>query len=102
MLYMSWPCGERMQTSDDAPSRKSIRATGEVKPVGPHQRLTYSGSFQAFQTCSTDASKTRVTTRSRTFTFGCAAVLIAPGPVKSPTTNRATIAKMYGRVVVFI
>src|SRR4030095_3595776 len=68
MLYMSWPpnsFGARMQTSDTPPTRKSILAIGQVKPVGPHQRLTCSGSVQAFHTRSTGASKTRLKTRSR-------------------------------------
>src|SRR5215831_9164987 len=53
-----------MQTRDVPPSRKSILATGDVKPFGPHQRFTCSGSLQAFHTLSTGASKMRVTTRS--------------------------------------
>src|SRR3712207_5234015 len=64
---MSWPPyspGARMHTSDAPPTRKSISALGEVKPVGPHHRVTYSGSLQAFHTSSTGASKTRVMTTS--------------------------------------
>src|SRR5918999_2017426 len=60
---MSWPpysAGARMHTSDAPPTRKSISALGEVNPVGPHQRITYSGSLQAFHTSSTGASKMRV------------------------------------------
>src|ERR687895_1494746 len=51
-----------MQTRDVPPSRKSILASGDVKPVGPHQRITCSGSLQALHTSSTGAPKTRVTT----------------------------------------
>src|SRR5687767_7742175 len=54
-----------MQTSDVPPTRKSILASGQVKPSTPHHCITYSGSLQAFHTSSTGASKTRVTTRSR-------------------------------------
>ena len=36
---------------------KSISALGDVNPVGPHHRFTYSGSLQAFQTSSTGASR---------------------------------------------
>src|SRR5918997_6351006 len=64
---MSWPpysAGARMHTSDAPPTRKSISALGEVNPVGPHQRITYSGSLQAFHTSSTGASKMRVMTTS--------------------------------------
>src|SRR5918997_5668256 len=64
---MSWPpysAGARMHTSDAPPTRKSISALGDVNPVGPHHRVTYSGSLQAFHTSSTGASKTRVTTTS--------------------------------------
>src|SRR5918999_647461 len=53
-----------MHTSDAPPTRKSISALGDVNPAGPHQRLTYSGSLQAFHTSSTGASKMRVTTTS--------------------------------------
>src|SRR5215203_1619434 len=53
-----------MHTSDAPATRKSISALGEVNPVGPHHRVTYSGSLQAFHTSSTVASKTRVTTTS--------------------------------------
>src|SRR5450755_4705736 len=56
-----------MQTSDVPPSRKSMLASGEVNPSGPHHCMTYSGSDQAFHTCSTEASKTQVTTRSSLF-----------------------------------
>src|SRR5688572_8483714 len=62
---MSWPpysAGARMHTSDAPPTRKSISALGDVKPVGPHHRITYSESLQAFHTSSTGASKTRVMT----------------------------------------
>src|SRR5918997_3002410 len=65
---MSWPpysAGARMHTSEAPPTRKSISALGDVKPVGPHHRLTYSESLQAFHTSSTGASKTRVTTTSK-------------------------------------
>src|SRR5215207_1493752 len=51
-----------MHTSDAPPTRKSISALGDLKPVGPHHRITYSGSLQAFHTSSTGASRTRVTT----------------------------------------
>src|SRR5215207_4466485 len=64
---MSWPpysAGARMHTSDAPPTRKSISALGEVNPVGPHHRVTYSGSLQAFHTSSTGASKMRETTTS--------------------------------------
>src|SRR5690349_2905730 len=54
-----------MQTSDVAPSRKSIWTSGDVKPSGPHHCLTYSGSDQAFHTSASGALKRRVTTRSR-------------------------------------
>src|SRR6476660_9539210 len=64
---MSCPSGDRMQTRDEPPTRKSILATGEVKPFGPHQRMTYSGSLQTFQTRSAGALNTRVTTRSLVF-----------------------------------
>src|SRR6516225_3608849 len=53
-----------MQTRDFPPTRKSILASGHVKPVGPHQCITCSASVQAFHTRLTVASKTRVTTRS--------------------------------------
>src|SRR6185436_6523707 len=56
-----------MQTSETPPSRKSIFARGELKPVGPHQRLTSFGSTQAFQTAASGASNTRVLT---TLCFG--------------------------------
>src|SRR5918998_5677965 len=65
---MSWPpysAGARMHTSEAPPTRKSISALGDVKPVGPHHRLTYSESLQAFHTSSTGASKTRVMTTSK-------------------------------------
>src|SRR3712207_6783004 len=64
---MSWPpysAGARMHTSDAPPTRKSISALGDVNPVGPHHRITYSGSLHAFQTSSTGASSSRVTTTS--------------------------------------
>src|SRR5215203_4096811 len=65
--YVSWPpysAGARMHTSDAPATRKSISALGEVNPIGPHHRVTYSGSLQAFHTSSTVASKTRMTTTS--------------------------------------
>src|SRR3712207_3391750 len=81
---MSRPSGERMQTSEVPPSRKSILATGAVKPVGPHQRITRSGSDQAFHTSSTGASKTRVTT-----------MFFSPGsPVVPVTLSSATVASL--------
>src|SRR5215216_3054279 len=58
-----------MHTSDAPPTRKSISALGDVNPVGPHRRLTYSGSLQAFHTSSTGASKMRVTTTSKVRVF---------------------------------
>src|SRR5215212_909969 len=64
---MSWPpysAGTRMHTRDEPPMRKSISALGEVNPVGPHHRSTWAGAFQAFQTSSTGASRTRLTTTS--------------------------------------
>src|SRR5215218_6272148 len=64
---MSWPpysAGARILTSDEPPTRKSISALGEVNSVGPHQRITYSGSLQDFHTSSTGASKMRVMTTS--------------------------------------
>ena len=63
VLYMSWPpnsLGARMQTSDISPSRKSMLATGHVKPSGPHHCFTISGSTHAFQTVLSGASKPRV------------------------------------------
>src|SRR5688500_9731845 len=79
VLYISWPpysLGARMQTSEAPPSRKSISASGQVKPVGPHHCITCSESLQALHTCSTGASKTRVTTRSRFFTLSV--MMISP------------------------
>src|SRR5215218_8604487 len=70
--YVSWPpysAGARMHTSDAPPTRKSISALGEVNPVGPHHRVTYEGSLQAFHTSSTGASKMRVTTTSNVWVF---------------------------------
>src|SRR5215211_336480 len=64
---MSWPpysAGTRMHTSEAPPTRKSISALGEVNPAGPHHRVTYAGSLQAFHTSSTGASKMQVTTTS--------------------------------------
>src|SRR5215213_6999706 len=64
---MSWPpysSGARMHTSDAPPTRKSISALGEVNPAGPHHLLTYSGSLQTFQTSSTGALRTRISTTS--------------------------------------
>src|SRR5688572_4784396 len=64
---MSWPpysAGARMHTSDAPPTRKSISALGDVNPVGPHHRITNSGSLQAFQTSPTGASSSRVTRTS--------------------------------------
>src|SRR4051812_1651212 len=58
-------CGARMHTSDVPPSRKSILALGDVKPVGPHHFIICSASLHACQTCSTGASKTRVTVSVR-------------------------------------
>src|SRR5687767_7656946 len=52
--------GARMQTSETPPSRKSIFASGEVKPFGPHHFITLSESDQCFQTSATGASKVRV------------------------------------------
>src|SRR6185369_14543013 len=84
---MSWPSGDRIQTSDEPPSRKSILATGELKPLGPHQRITLSPSLHAFQTRSTGASKVRVTMRSLTLvSCGCAC---APNEMR-PTTKLET------------
>src|SRR2546428_8807768 len=51
-----------MQWRRTPPTRKSVWKTGVVKPRGPHQRLTCSGSVQAFQTRSCGASKMRVMT----------------------------------------
>src|ERR671913_2282782 len=53
-----------IHTSDAPPTRKSISALGDVNPVGPHQRVTYAVSLQAFQASSTGALRTRVTTTS--------------------------------------
>src|SRR5688572_14336910 len=64
-----------MQNKNLPPSRKSILHNGEVKPVGPHQRITYSGSVHALQTSSIGASKVRVMTRSRFFTRSVASVI---------------------------
>src|SRR5215208_3989615 len=64
---MSWPpysAGARMHTSDAPPTRKSISALGDVNPVGPHHRVTYEESLQAFHTYSIGASKTLATTTS--------------------------------------
>src|SRR4029453_14320427 len=54
-----------MATSEVRPSRRSILASGQVKPVGPHQRRTCSGSVQACHTCPTGGSTTRLITSSR-------------------------------------
>src|SRR5215212_6851245 len=81
---MSWPpysAGARMHTSDAPPTRKSISALGEVNPVGPHHRVTYAGSLQAFHTSSTGASKTRVTTTSNVWVLSFVAL---PGTVTNP------------------
>src|SRR3712207_6228933 len=69
---MSWPpysAGACMHTSDAPPTRKSISALGDVKPVGPHHRITYSESLHAFHTSSTGASKMRVMTTSKVWVF---------------------------------
>src|SRR5687768_14717064 len=52
--------GARIQTSETPPSRKSIFASGEVKPFGPHHFTTLSESDQCFQTSATGAWKVRV------------------------------------------
>src|SRR5918994_1813429 len=69
---MSWPpysAGARMHTSEAPPTRKSISALGEVNPAGPHHRVTYAGSLQAFHTSSTGESKMRVTTTSNVWVW---------------------------------
>src|SRR5919107_1885443 len=69
---MSWPpysAGARMHTSEAPPTRKSISALGEENPAGPHHRVTYAGSLQAFHTSSTGASKMRVTTMSNVWAW---------------------------------
>src|SRR5918997_3234615 len=53
-----------MHTSDAPPTRKSISALGDVKPAGPHHRVTYPGLLQAFHASSIGASRIRVTTTS--------------------------------------
>src|ERR1700728_4945503 len=58
----SCPSGAFMQQRSFPPTRKSIRQTGAVKPFGPHHCITYFGSVHAFQTNSSGASKTLVTT----------------------------------------
>src|SRR6185369_5728255 len=89
VLYMSCPpnsFGARMQTSETPPSRNSIRATGQVKPFGPHHCITSSESVQAFQTRSTGAAITRVTTRSEF--LGAEVILACPGAVSgSPAAD---------------
>src|SRR6202167_3789869 len=58
----SCPSGALMQQRNLPPTRKSILQTGEVKPFGPHQCITYFGSVHAFHTNSRGASKILVTT----------------------------------------
>src|ERR671912_2652918 len=81
---MSWPpysAGARMHTSDAPPTRKSISALGDVNPAGPHHRLTYAGSLQAFHTSSTGASKMRLTTTSNVWVFS---LVSSPFTVANP------------------
>src|SRR6185295_7004290 len=58
----SWPSGALMQQRNFPPTRKSILQKGVIKPFGPHHCITYFGSVHAFQTNSSGASKTLVTT----------------------------------------
>src|SRR5919112_249297 len=60
----SRPPGERMQRRKVPPGRRSMSQYGIVKPSGPHQRLTRSGSVHARNTSSRGTSKSRVTTSS--------------------------------------
>src|ERR1700744_1778783 len=64
LMYCSWPSikiGDVMPTRAVPPSRKSMRASGQVNRSGPHQLLTSSGSVHRAQTFSTGALKVRVT-----------------------------------------
>jgi hypothetical protein len=53
-----------MHTRDVPPTRTSSSATVQVKPFGPHQRSTRSGSVHDFQAASMGAGMSRLTTRS--------------------------------------
>src|SRR5207244_6664022 len=59
------------------PTRRSISHAGDVKPFGPHQRMTCSGSVQPYQTSSRGASKTRSTMSTRSSAVMGASVLSA-------------------------
>ena len=70
-----------MHTSDVPPTRKSISALGDVNPVGPHHRVTYEESLQAFHTSSIGASKTRVMMTSNVWVLSFVSL---PCPVTNP------------------
>src|SRR3989304_5654502 len=71
------------------PTRKSIVQDGAVKPFGPHQRATWSGSVHAFHTSSRGASKTRVMASSVSFARPRPFVLVFEGTVIPPSCPRA-------------
>src|SRR5690242_8511 len=57
---ISGPLFDFIQKRYLPPTRKSILHLGEVKTLGPHQRMTCMGSSHAFQTRLRGASKIRV------------------------------------------
>src|SRR5713101_3497922 len=66
-----------MQKRKAPPWRTSILHEGIVKPCGPHQRTTRSGSVQALKTRRRGASRTRVMTSSRSVDSMAALLLSA-------------------------
>src|SRR5436305_9897289 len=70
-----------MQKRKAPPGRTSIVHEGIVKPCGPHQRTTRSGSVQALKTRRRGASKTRVRASSRSADSVAALVLAAMLPL---------------------
>src|SRR5262245_286086 len=61
------PSGEAMQIRRLPPIRKSMLATGTVKPLGPYQFLKCSGSVHICHIKLTLASKVRSTTTESSF-----------------------------------
>src|SRR5947209_18067855 len=57
--HMSWPSGERMQIAQVPPERKSISASGTVKPSGLNHRFICSAVLHALKTSRRGATNVR-------------------------------------------
>src|SRR3972149_4139749 len=74
------------------PTRRSMSQEGAMKPSGPHQRFTSSGSVHAFHTSSRGASNVRLSTSSFFFSRPFACFLVLAGIFVPPNRTSRLLA----------